>query len=251
MAVTVETEVDSNGVNISRRFEDGVLVRASHSQMSPAGKRTTVEFDENGVKIQEIHSYATDIILFIAFSGNERSETYIHKNRLISRKTYEKVRMAFPEMPPADSSLEDQNAELLKLVGKQKKMKRSEEVKHQPDPERGKTLDDFCLKLLNGPDVADAYQWISQGHNTLGELDRTESKKLISRLKRYQCPRVAACEIEQFRPGEENTGHLVVELPKHAPERKRAIAFLGSIAQEQGFDPDPDDGQNYVYAKLD
>jgi hypothetical protein len=47
------------------------------------------------------------------------------------------------------------------------------------------------------------------------------------------------------------TGHLVVELPREPAKRATVLKTIARIARKQGYEGDPDDGQNYAYVKLD
>ena len=59
-----------------------------------------------------------------------------------------------------------------------------------------------------------------------------------------------AIEIDEYERGN-NTGKLIIELPDDAAARKRVFAWAGKIAREQGFDPEREAGQRYVFVMLD
>jgi hypothetical protein len=102
-----------------------------------------------------------------------------------------------------------------------------------------------CSSSKKG-ESADAADWIKQPGHTLGERDAAASRRLIARLKRLGCTKVAACEI---RDG--STGHLVVELPNEPQRRKKIFRALDGLAENVGYEGDSDDGQRLEYIKLD
>ena len=49
----------------------------------------------------------------------------------------------------------------------------------------------------------------------------------------------------------ENTGHLLVQLPKDPLRRKGVFQLHARVVARLGFDPTPDVGQEYLYCPLD
>jgi hypothetical protein len=114
MRVTFETEVLPDGSTIRRRFEEGRLDGVTQSWVHPSGRRTAVRFDGNNNKVAELHNVGSNIVVMMAFKAESKtSETYICNRRLATRKTYEEMRAAYPDMPPADTTMHDANAELV------------------------------------------------------------------------------------------------------------------------------------------
>jgi hypothetical protein len=62
---------------------------------------------------------------------------------------------------------------------------------------------------------------------------------------------VHACDVDQYDNGEENTGHLVVELPKDSVKRKSLFREVDRLAAQRGSREEFDNGQQYVYVGLD
>ncbi|MBL9162831.1 MAG: hypothetical protein JNL18_08875 [Planctomycetaceae bacterium] len=106
------------------------------SEELPSGKKTIRTFDDDGNLSSEMHSYGMlDIAMKIEFSaGRKTEETYFVKKRLTGRKRYEKARIAYPDMPAADDALIDSGAELIKLVGKEKKQKAAANKRRKENP---------------------------------------------------------------------------------------------------------------------
>lgn len=200
----------------------------------------------------ETHSHGIlDIALMIEYAdGKKVGETYFLKKKMTTRAKYEKVRVAYPQMPPADFSKEDSSIDLLKAVARERKAGRMRLVSHQADPKVGRKLDSFCRELIQNENSENAAEWIKNPKARLGELSRRASRELIAKLLRDGALRVHACEISR-EPDMENTGHLVVELPESPSSRRSLLRTAGNWAMKQGFEPTPDDGQSMVYIKLD
>ncbi len=73
-----------------------------------SGKVILRHFGEDGSLVDEQHVYGVlDIGIRYDFeAGGKTSETYFAKRRLVSRRIYEKARVAYPDMPPADDAIE-------------------------------------------------------------------------------------------------------------------------------------------------
>jgi hypothetical protein len=93
-------------------------------------------------------------------------------------------------------------------------------------------------------------EWIRKENHTLGELGHDESVVLADAVYKAGAAHVYAVEIDEYEQGS-NTGKLVVELPSNPADRKRVLGWAGKIAREQGFDPETDVGQRYVFVMLD
>jgi len=220
----------------------------------PSGKTIRRQYDDEGKLIQESHSYGMlDIGITIDFTnGVKSSECYTATRRIASRRAYEKARANFPDMPAADADLEDFGAELLRMVAQEKKQIAAQRKSHTPNADRARENDEFCRGLMGRGKCADAVEWIREkGHRTLGERSPGGSRRLVDRFVSIGCPKIYACEIGVDDDGEENTGHLVVELPKTPAERVKTLKAISRLASQQGLQGDPDDGQRYAYIKLD
>jgi len=243
---------DINGKKICRRFEDDILVEESHHEVLPSGKTIAKWFDRNGGIVREMHTYGTlEISLQITYTHPKSWETYFVKRKLATRKKYEQARLAYPDMPAANVEIIDTNAELLSAAREQKRSEAHSANRHTPDPARGKTLDEWCEKLIAETNGVDAYGWFENPKATLGEMNRANGKRLLTALKNLGCDKVFACDIDRTNSPHENTGNLVIELPTDANNRASVFKKIARIAQEQGYSATLDDGQSYIYAKLD
>lgn len=101
--------------------------RFTHEKLS-TGKVITRHFGPDGVLLEEQHVYGTlEIgIRFDFQKGVKVGETYFSKKRMIGRKGYEKTRVGYPDMPPADESLEDWSGGLMREVRQQQRRNKME-----------------------------------------------------------------------------------------------------------------------------
>lgn len=218
----------------------------------PSGKTIFRGFDASGSVTSEMHAYGMlDIAITFDFrQGKKTSETYFVKKRLVSRERYEKARVDYADMPAPDTQLEDINAQLLKAVRAEHKHQAQLTKAHVPDTAAAAQMDLFCDQMLRKGVCADAESWIVSKNHTLGEYSHVKSRNLFHKLKQLGTSRVYACDIDDSDENQ-NTGHLVVELPESPTERKAVMREIGRLSQQQGFQRDPDNGQRYAYIKLD
>jgi hypothetical protein len=100
----------------------------------PSGKLIVRNF-RDGSLVEEHHSYGVlEIGIKYDFEAGEKAaESYFVKRRTVSRRTYVKARLAYPDMPPADSSVEDFGASLLRGARKQQRQYKAEAEKRLAD----------------------------------------------------------------------------------------------------------------------
>jgi|WetSurMetagenome_2_1015567.scaffolds.fasta_scaffold582518_1 hypothetical protein len=223
-----------------------------HEQI-PTGKVIIRHFDGNGSLIEETHAYgALDIGFAYLFRGGVKiEETYFCTRRLVSRRTYEKARTRYTDMPAAEGTLEDSGSQLLKAVAKERRQRNTQAKQHRPDPDEARKNDAFCSTVMNKGKREEAVQWIRTRDHTLGERDWSNSKRLVDRLSAHGCVHIYACEIDTYEESFENAGYLVVELPPGAASRSKILKFIGRLAGEEGYNGPFDNGQKYAYVKLD
>lgn len=211
------------------------------------------QFGEDGFLTQETHCYGCiDIGIQYDFrDGIKVDELYFAKSRLISRRSYEKARLSYSDMPAADGLIQDGGGELLKALYKERRQHRAETKKRQPDSDNAPKCDAFCLKTLQNGKKADAVRWARARNHTLGERSWSNSKRLVERFSALGCLHVYACKIDVYEDGSENTGHLVIELPSEANKRGKILKLIDRLASENGYRSLFDDGQRYAYVKLD
>ncbi len=110
-------------------------------------------------------------------------------------------------------------------------------------------------ELLNSPQSKEALAWLEGGNpesRSLGELpSTTASIQLVREIYALGATRVTATNIKTYDTGEENTGKLIVSLPREASARARVFAWCAEQAEQLGFEPDRDVGQEHVFVMLD
>lgn len=116
-------------------------------------------------------------------------------------------------------------------------------------------LNNFAEALLERGVNDEARAWLQSGDaedsRTLGELATTaESLQLVDDAYAAGAVRVIAAEIDQYPEGE-NTSKLVIVLPDSAGERSALFRWAAPIAEQQGFDPDEEWGQDYLFVMVD
>ncbi len=94
----------------------------------PSGKVIMRRFTDEGALVEERHFHGTDEIgISYEFThGVVASETYYAKGRMVSRRTYEKVRPAYPDMPAADPTTEDWGGGLMQEVRKEQHQRKED-----------------------------------------------------------------------------------------------------------------------------
>ncbi len=109
---------------------------AKESEQSPSGKTIVRTFDEDGRLVREQHSYGMlEIACTMEFAaGKKVAEEYIVKKRIAGRARYEKAQVAYPDMPEADRSLRDTGAELIRLMGLERKQKAASNKRRRENP---------------------------------------------------------------------------------------------------------------------
>ena len=93
-----------------------------------SGKQITRQFAADGSLQMEMHFYGVlDIaIQWNYIDGMKSSELYFVKRRMVGRRTYEKARVAYSDMPGADDAIADEGAEMLALMRKQQRTNKAE-----------------------------------------------------------------------------------------------------------------------------
>ena len=94
----------------------------------PSGKTIRRRFSDDGSLHEETHGYGIlEIAIQHSFEkGVKTEELYFAKRRMVSRRTYEKARVAYADMPPADNAIEDPGSLLLSGARKQQRQNKKE-----------------------------------------------------------------------------------------------------------------------------
>jgi len=218
----------------------------------PSGKVVLKNFDDDGVLIKEQHSYGLlNIGISIRYhDGKIVDETYFHKKAMVGRKTYERARKRFPDMPAASAEVKDVGAQLLAAVKQEQKMYKAQRQTHRPDPISASKGDEFCQSIMKDGKSADGLRWIKDSHHTLGELSPDQSRSLVRKLDALGCRNISICKIDDYGYYE-NSDHIVAELPDNESIRAKIFEYQHKHAQTSGHDGDFDNGQKMIFFWFD
>jgi len=222
----------------------------------PSGKLIFQTFDYQTNELScETHVYpapqgnAIGIRLTFA-NGVKVSEMYFG-NTVKSRQDYEEQRHAYPDMPPADRSVRDDNVEEAEKLERKRQQLAAAATRLGFDPTKLTEAELFCAMIMEKGRRANAIEWVQTPKHTLGEMDEEASRRLIAKLVRAGAAAIHACEIQSFDGDRQNTGHLVVELPTQAAVRLKLLKQLEHLARKGGYRGEADAGQQLAYVKLD
>jgi len=117
--------------------------------------------------------------------------------------------------------------------------------------------DAFCKKMLSGSDCEQLLDWLSKEDDiqrTLGEFQIEEdAEQFAAELLIAGANSIWVVDIERATKDyrSENSGKLCIQLPKDDEQRPILLEIANEIAEEQGFDAVPDNGQEYLFIALD
>ena len=173
--------------------------------------------------------------------GAVAADTYWIKNRKVTKKKY-------VEMCEQDDSLpkyEDLTITKTSKLSVEKRLTKKKQFDH----------DDFYKKLFAENEMVDAMEWLTESdvqERTLGECTRQEdSVGLVQDFIKIGAVKIWTFDIEGGADEEQNSGKLVIELPRDENKRKTILEKCGEIAKAMGFDSEPDTGQKYTFLMLD
>ncbi|WP_100658741.1 hypothetical protein [Alteromonas flava] len=120
-----------------------------------------------------------------------------------------------------------------------------------------KENDEFCLKLIECTEKEDLLEWLGKDDDierTLGEFStQSESEQFAAELAIAGAKNIWALDIERATEDcrFENSGKICVKLPEEDSAREELLSLANEIAEENGFDPVPNEKQEYLYIALD
>jgi MORN repeat variant len=174
--------------------------------------------------------------------GEIAADTYWLDNVKVSRKRYFEAARKDPRLPHYD---DPSTPARIPGVSRREPSRRT----------TGETPDHLATTLLQGPGVSEALSWLTETTKPSRSLGEARGQKastgLVRKLYSLGAIGVHAVDIQGGNNQEQNSGRLVIELPKEPENRKKLLKFCGQLAREAGFDPDPEMGQRYVFLMLD
>ncbi len=223
----------------------------------PSGKTIFRWFDDNTGQLRcetHTHAYATgytSIGFRMRFENGRKIAEMYFGGGVRHRQDYEELRQKYPDMPPADPSVIDDNIEGQAKEERRKRAWAEAATQLGLDPSKLTEGELFCAMIMQKGRRANAVEWVQAPDHTLGEMDQSASRRLVARLMKLGAIAIHACEIDSYEDGRENTGHIVVELPADSAFRAQLFKQIGRIARKTGYRGDPDVRQRFVYVKLD
>lgn len=113
----------------------------------------------------------------------------------------------------------------------------------------------FYEKLFTEKEMVEALSWLTESgvpERSLGECQSQEdSIELVKGIYTLGAVKVWVFDIDGEPDEEQNSGRLIVELPKDSQKRQQVLEKCGEIGEELGFDPEEDTGQKYTLLMLD
>lgn len=178
--------------------------------------------------------------------GEVMDEYYIN-NRRVSKKKYLEACAKDPTLPRYDD---------LESPSPQPKPKRTKSRKKgkaaSPDvAARDKTIE----QMLGTPQCRDALAWLLdgvEGSHSIGEdEDPEEVIEFVRALHADGATAVTVVDVQDYGDGMENAGKMVVTLPTDPSQRTAIFERCQPIAEKTGHDPEPDEGQKYLFLMFD
>ena len=128
-------------------------------------------------------------------------------------------------------------------------------VPRQDISTRDNSMDEFAAQFLNAPGTEEALAWLQGASRsqirTLGEDESAaDSISMVEELYAAGASNVFAVDIDSYDGGA-NTGKILIELTDDPKDREQVLGIVEQIARANGFDPEPDSGQRYVFVMLD
>jgi MORN repeat variant len=177
--------------------------------------------------------------------GELSAEEFYIEAQKVSKKKYLEASKKQPELPRYDDL--EKSSEPRRRSGRRGTRK--------PKRKTQTYLAAAIEELLASPESKEALAWLKVGapaSRTLGELPtHKESVGLVTELYSLGAAKVTAVEIHRYETGEENTGKLVITLPADISGRDRIFAWCARKAEELGFDPETETGQQHLFVMLD
>jgi len=111
--------------------------------------------------------------------------------------------------------------------------------------------DNFCRAILSSGNATEAREWFKSGRCFLGEDHRAENSiEFVKSLYEAGAVKVWVLDISVDELGQ-NSGRLIVEMPKECQLRERVFAICDEVARDSGYDPECDCGQEFRLLMLD
>jgi len=245
--------------------EDGSIAEEVEIRASTVGNHTFMSgrhWDEKGAPLEELFSCLAGkagreetkiTIQRIYVSGELSKETYIDGSRLLSRKSYEKLRASYADMPAATMAIADVGGGMLAAVRKARnqELKEAKALAATTDGDRSDAGDDgFCLARMQEGRAVDGDFLVAGKALLVGERNRTQSLRVLKRLVELQATDLTAVKCDEDE-GFVSASYLVVALPTAPDLRTKLFATIHRMMSGTGYAGPVDTAQKYAFITCD
>jgi hypothetical protein len=171
--------------------------------------------------------------------GEVIATNYYIANSKVSKKKYIEACKKDPTLPRYEDNESD--PEEPEIIGSYQKRKTpaSELERHRHT--------EFINKFLRKPNRGEARQWLKGDENRwIGEMSHEDSVEFVEDGYKAGATKIIAVDID-----DETTDRLIVYPPSAGTKREQVFMWNNKHAQEMGFDPDEDWGQNELFIYFD
>jgi len=178
--------------------------------------------------------------------GVVTGEMYLHRQKPISRKNYEELRQAYPELPAAGPPSVDLKAKLRATRKAEMAKSKAEAMQVVADPAIAAEHDrKMTGRIAEGIAIEEL-----DGTIFLGERDASTSRRILASLRKCGCTGIHLLRVDPVEKGF-TASAMVLRLPTDKTQRVLAATILQRLGADEGI-PEmmPDHGQQFGFAKL-
>lgn len=171
--------------------------------------------------------------------GSLMNVCYYIEGRKVSKKKYIEACKKDPTLPRYNDN--EPEPEEPEIVGSYKKCDAPasewERLRHA----------EFINKFLRQPNRGEARQWLKGDvERWIGDLSHEDSVEFVEEGYQAGATKIVAVDIDDV-----TTDRLIVYLPPTGTKREQVFVWNNKHAQEMGFDPDEDWGQDELFVYFD
>lgn len=225
--------------------EDGNLLVENHIVNGTGIERTWDHTTKSWSEISWVNGKWTGRFRTYWSDGTVAGDIYWIRNRKVTKKKYMEMCKVDKSLPQYDDLKEGKKTS--EAIGNKKNSKAKKKASSNDDK--------FYENLFSEKEVVEALSWLTESdvpERSLGECQSKEdSIELVNKLYKLGAVKVWIFDVDGKPDEEQNSGRLIIELPKNPKKRQRVLEKCGEIGEELGFEPEPDTGQKYTLVILD
>jgi hypothetical protein len=215
-----------------------------------SGKVIMKAVDDDGVLLEEQHSYPTIAIVLHYQDGNVVSEHYTVNGEPASQKKYEQVRAGFPDLPEAGQA--EGMVDELKATLKADHALWLEQFKaHSPDPVLAQNEDAHIRELISHEDTRELDAATDSA--LVVYFDQPPGQKVQSlhnKLAKYGISKAWLIGVDEdlFDDATKiGCDGIAVELPQDPKQRSAFFVMADKAVRVDGFSAPMDNGQGFTF----